>query len=239
MCDSCGCGDVNLVPVEVQQRILSIPAFQENGQFIGDQRYRQLLQMQNPPMQPSEFEEQVRRGITVEKLQGALTDWITVSDPELDAEVKRRNEKVKLAAVAFPSDKFREGVVASDAEIATYFDQHKDEFKIPEKRTIRFALVDMQAIRDRITISPQDIQRSYEDNQQQYSTPEQVRASHILLMTEGKDDAAVKQRAGEILAKVKAPGADFAKLATEYTEEEAGKAKGGDLDYFSKGQMVP
>jgi peptidyl-prolyl cis-trans isomerase D len=48
----------------------------------------------------------------------------------------------------------------------------------------------MQAIRDRIQISPQDIQRSYEDNQQQYSTPEQVRASHILLKTEGKDDAA-------------------------------------------------
>lgn len=230
---------ISATDAEVQQRILSIPAFQENGQFIGDQRYRQLLQMQNPPMQPSEFEEQVRLGITVEKLQGALTDWITVSDTELDAEVKRRNEKVKLAAVAFPADKFREGVVASDAETAAYFDQHRDEFKIPEKRKIRFALVDMQSIRDRITISPQDIQRSYEDNQQQYSTPEQVRASHILLNTEGKDDAAVKKRAEDILAKVKAPGADFAKLATEYTEEEAGKTKGGDLDYFSKGQMVP
>lgn len=230
---------ITATDAEVQQRILSIPAFQENGRFIGDVRYRQLLQMQNPPMQPNDFEEQVRRSITVEKLQGALTDWITVSDKELDEEVKRRNEKVKLAAVAFPADKFREGVVASDAEIASYFDAHKDDFKIPEKRKIRFALVDMQAIRDRITISQQDIQRYYEDNQQQYSTPEQVRASHILFMTEGKDDAEVKKRAEEVLAKVKAPGADFAKLANQYTEEEAGKTKGGDLDYFGKGQMVP
>jgi peptidyl-prolyl cis-trans isomerase D len=230
---------ITATDAEVQQRILSIPAFQENGRFIGDARYRQILQMQNPPMQPSEFEEQVRRGITVEKLQGALTDWITVTDTELDAEVKRRNEKVKLAAVSFPADKFREGIVASDAEIASYFDQHKDAFKMPEKRKIRFALVDMQGIRDKITISAQDVQRYYEDNQQQYSTPEQVRASHILLMTEGKNDADVKKRAEEILAKVKAPGADFAKLANEYTEEEAGKNKGGDLDYFTKGQMVP
>ena len=38
---------------------------------------------------------------------------------------------------------------------------------------------------------------------QQYSTPEQVRASHILLKTEGKDDAAVKKQAEELLAKVK------------------------------------
>ena len=224
---------------EVQTRILAIPAFQENGQFIGKQRYQQLLAMQNPPMQATEFQEQVRRGITVEKLQGALTDWITVSEKELDAEVRRRNEKVKLAVVSFPADKFREGVTATDGDIASYFDQHKNELKIPEKRKVRFALVDMQAIRDRISISPQDIQRSYEDNQQQYSTPEQVRASHILLKTEGKDDAAVKKQAGEILAKAKAPGADFAKLATQYTEEEQGKTRGGDLDYFSKGQMVP
>ena len=37
---------------EVRARILALPAFQENGQFIGDERYRQLLQMQNPPIIP-------------------------------------------------------------------------------------------------------------------------------------------------------------------------------------------
>jgi len=46
---------------EVRARILALPAFQENGQFIGDARYRQLLQMSDPPRRPSEFEEEVRR----------------------------------------------------------------------------------------------------------------------------------------------------------------------------------
>ena len=41
-----------------------------------------------PPLRPDEFEEQVRRGVTVEKLQAALTDWITVSDKEVDAGVQ-------------------------------------------------------------------------------------------------------------------------------------------------------
>ena len=49
---------------------------------------------------------------------------------------------------------------------------------------------------------PQDVQRYYEDNEAQYSTPEQVRASHILLKTEGKDDAAVKKQAEDLLAKI-------------------------------------
>ena len=224
---------------EVQQRIAALPAFQENGQFIGTERYAQILQMQNPPMSPAEFEAQVRRGVTVEKLQGALTGWIAVSDQEADEEFARRNQKVKLAVVSFPADKFRQAVQATDGEIAAYFDQHKNEFKVPERRKIRYALVDAQSIRERIQVSAEDVLHYYEDNEQQYSTPEQVRASHVLLKTEGKDDAEVKKRAEEILAKMKAPGADFAKLANEYTEEEAGKTRGGDLDYFGKGQMVP
>ena len=35
--------DISVSDEEVRQRIFSIPAFQENGQFIGEQRYRQLL----------------------------------------------------------------------------------------------------------------------------------------------------------------------------------------------------
>src|ERR1700724_4485522 len=63
---------------EIRQRIFSIPAFQENGQFIGEQRYAQLLQVQRPPMTPADFEENVRRQLTVDKLRATLTDWITV-----------------------------------------------------------------------------------------------------------------------------------------------------------------
>ena len=223
---------------EVRARIASIPGLQENGQFIGEQRYRQLLQMQTPPITERDFEEQIRRGITIEKFRAALTNWISVSDKEVEEEFQRRNEKVKLAVVSFAADKFREGLEATDAEINAYYDAHKNELKIPEKRKVKYALVDMQAIRNRTTVSPDDIKRYYEDNEQQYSTPEQVRASHILLKTEGKDDAAVKKQAEELLAKAKA-GADFAKLASQYSEDEISKAKGGDLDFFPKGQMVP
>jgi len=222
---------------EVRARILALPAFQENGQFIGNERYRQMLQMQNPPINPNEFEEEVRRGVVLEKLQGALTDWITMADADVTAEFNRRNEKIKLAVVAFPADKFRDGVVVSDADVASHFEANKETYKIPEKRKIKYALIDLQGIQQRTSVSAQDVKRYYDDNQQQYSTPEQVRASHILLKTEGKDDAAVKKQAEDVLAKVKG-GADFAALATKVSEDEVSAAKGGDLDFFAKGAMV-
>ena len=77
---------------EVRDRILALPAFQENGQFIGDERYRQLLRMQMPPMRPDEFEDQVRRSIVAEKLQAAVTGWVTVPESDVLAEYKKRNE---------------------------------------------------------------------------------------------------------------------------------------------------
>jgi peptidyl-prolyl cis-trans isomerase D len=194
--------------------------------------------MADPPRRPAEFEEEVRRSLTLSKLQGALTDWMTVSDADVMAEYKRRNEKVKLSVVSFPADKFLSETSATDAEISKHFEDHKNDYKIPEKRKVKYAVLDVQAIRQRTQVSAQDVQRYYEDNEAQFSSPEQVRASHILLKTEGKDDAAVKKQAEDLLAKVKG-GADFAKLATQYSEDEGSKTKGGDLDFFPKGQMVP
>jgi peptidyl-prolyl cis-trans isomerase D len=223
---------------EVRQRIFAMPAFQENGQFIGDSRYQQLLRMQRPPLSPSEFEDNVRHGLAVEKLRASLTDWLSVPDTELEKEYRRRNDKVKLAVVSFTADNFRSQVSASDGEVASYFDAHKNDFKIPEKRKIRYVLIDIDAMRAKVNIPQADVEKEYKNNEEQYKTPEQVRASHILLKTEGKDDAAVKAKAEEILKQAKS-GADFAELAKKNSEDEASAKNGGDLDYFGKGRMVP
>ena len=223
---------------EVRQRILAIPAFQENGRFVGYDRYRQMLQSTNPPMREADFEEQVRRSISVEKLQAAVTNWISIADADVDAAFKKRNEKVKLAVVNFPADKYREAAQATDAEISAWFEGRQNDYRIPEKRKVKYALLDVQAIRQRITVSPTDVQRYYEDNAQQFSTPEQVRASHILFKTEGKTEADVKKQADDVAAKAKA-GGDFAALAKQFSQDDSNNTKGGDLDFFGRGQMVP
>src|SRR5438128_3317960 len=223
---------------EVRQRIFAMPAFQENGGFIGEARYQQLLRMQRPPMTPSEFEDNVRRSLAVEKLRGSLTDWLSVPEKELEQEYRRRNDKVKLAVVSFTADTFRNQVSASDSDVAAYFESHKDDFKILQKRKIRYLLVDIDAMRAKINLPQSEIERAYNNNMEQYTTPEQVRASHILLKTEGKDDAAVKAKAEDVLKQARG-GTDFAELAKKYSEDEASAKQGGDLDYFGKGRMVP
>jgi peptidyl-prolyl cis-trans isomerase D len=222
---------------EVAQRILAIPAFQQNGVFAGEAVYAQVLAAQNPPLTKAEFERNLREALVVDKLRTALTEWVTVSDAEIDTEFKRRNEKVKAELVAFSADAFRGQVTLSDDDLAKYFEANKDTYRVGERRKIRYVLVDVESLRAKATVLPTEVEKYYRDNDQQWVTPEQVRASHILLKTEGKDDAAVKARAEALLKQVKG-GADFGALAKKESEDDVSKAQNGDLDFFGRNRMV-
>ncbi len=221
---------------EVAQRIYEIPAFQQNGVF-SEEYYSRLLASQRPPLSKGEFEESLRRSLLVDKLRAALTEWVGVSDSDVAAEFKRRNEKVKAELVVVAADKLRGDVSVTDQDVAAWYGAHKDTYRVGEKRKIKYLLIDTEQLRTKAVVSPAEIDRYYRANEPQFITPEQVRASHILLKTEGKDEAAVKLKAEALLKQAKA-GADFAQLAKKNSEDEGSAAQGGDLDYFGRGKMV-
>ena len=103
---------------------------------------------------------------------------------------------------------FRDGLTATDADIAAHFDKNKEHVPIGERRKVRYLLLDTQALRNRITPTPAgDRAVRTTQNIEQFSNPEQVRASHILLKTEGKDEAAVRKQAEAILRSRSRPAA--------------------------------
>ncbi len=177
--------------------------------------------------------------LAIEKLRSALTGWMSVSDAEVAAEYRKRNEKVKLEVVPVTADAFKSQVTVTDAEIAEAFEKNKETYRIGEKRKIKYAQLEVEKVRSTVTVPDADIAAFYQQNLQQYQTSAQVRASHILFKTEGKDENAVKAAAEAVLPKAKAPGADFAALAKQYSDDESNKNNGGDLDYFGRGRMVP
>ncbi|MDF2935526.1 MAG: PpiC-type peptidyl-prolyl cis-trans isomerase [Paenibacillaceae bacterium] len=79
-----------------------------------------------------------------------------------------------------------------------------------------------------VKISDEDIKTYYDTNLESMKTPEQVRASHILVAT--------KEEAEAVLTSLKG-GADFAALAKEKSTDTASKEAGGDLEFFPKGVM--
>ena len=81
----------------------------------------------------------------------------------------------------------------------------------------------------------------YNDAVKTMSDEQEVHARHILIRAAAGDDKANKEAEDKIkaiIARLK-KGEDFAKVASETTEDPSGKTTGGDLGYFTKEQMVP
>jgi peptidyl-prolyl cis-trans isomerase D len=222
---------------ELRERLIRMPMFQENGQFVGYETYARILSTARPPVRQDVFEEELRKSILAEKLHAAVTGWIRVSDADIDEEYRRRNEKVKLEVAVFDADKLRASIQPTEAEVKQRFDANQEAYRVPEKRRVRYLAIDAEALRPTMSATPAEVEARYKESIQTYALPEQVRASHILLGTEGKDEAAVRKQAEAVLAKVKA-GGNFAELAKQYSEDEVSKAKGGDLDFFGRGAMT-
>jgi peptidyl-prolyl cis-trans isomerase D len=223
---------------EVRERIVSLPAFQQNGQFVGEAAYLQLLRAQQPPTSSAQFEENVRRALALERLQAAVTDWITVSDDDLQQEFTNRNEQIRVSTIAFRADDFREGIEATDEDVAALYAQDAEDYLVPEKRRLRFVLIDVPALKAAFTPTDADIQGYYDNNLDRYTEPTTLRASQILLRTAGQDVAEVQARAEAIVAEARG-GADFAALAAEHSDDEATKLLGGDLGEIAPGQFTP
>lgn len=223
---------------EIRERILSLPLFQQNGVFIGEEAYMQMLRVQQPPMTPADFEEQIRRSLMLERLQAAVTDWITVTDEDLQQEHEARNERVRLSAISFRADDFREGIEATDDDVNALYAQNANNYLVPEKRRLQFVLIDVPALQDAFNPSDAEVQAYYDNNTGRYTQPTNLRASHILLRAEGKDEAEVLAQAQDLATQAR-EGADFAELARQYSEDEGTKEAGGDLGPIERGQMVP
>ena len=92
------------------------------------------------------------------------------------------------------------------------------------------------------TVSDEELETYYRDNELRLTLPEQVRVRHILLtwkpMGTTDDRATIRAQMVPILEKARA-GDDFAALAREYSDDSATAQNGGDTGLFHRGQMVP
>ncbi|MTI42863.1 peptidyl-prolyl cis-trans isomerase C [Roseibium hamelinense] len=77
-------------------------------------------------------------------------------------------------------------------------------------------------------ISDEDLQAAYDEQYADYEGDEELNARHILVEDKAIADDIIQQLNG---------GADFAELAKEKSTGPSG-ANGGDLGYFTRGQMV-
>lgn len=230
---------------ELQHGSLS-PELFPNGTFIGEQAYEDFVSQFN--MSVPQFEQAMKDDLMRRKLMDMVTGTVTVSNTELEQQFEKDNTQVKFDYAVLTADQLKKEIHPSDAELKAFYEKNKQTYvnSIPEQRKVQYILIDTGNLASHVQVTPDDLQRYYNQHMDDYRVPEEVQVRHILIKTpppgaDGKVDpqgvAAAKQKAEDILKQLHA-GADFAKLAEKYSEDTASAKQGGSLGWIQRGQTV-
>ncbi|RDZ27907.1 peptidylprolyl isomerase [Lysobacter silvisoli] len=224
----------------IKKMIAEEPAFQVDGKFNLD-RYRLALSGQQPPMSPTQFQEDLRRRQQEVMLARAIVDSEFVTPGEMDRLIRLMSETRDVSLVMLPAPAADTAPV-SEADQQAWFKSHASSYRAPETVTLEYVEVSAASVPPPAPASDDDLRKRYELEKSRFQSQEQRLASHILVrVAEGADAAAQKaaeQKAAQLATQAKAAGADFAALARTNSDDTGSKAGGGDLGWVTKGMMV-
>ena len=221
-------------------------AFFPGGKWIGSEKYKEMLTQGGTTVE--NFERDVRLDLLQRKLVNVIGASAAASEADVEKAFKDQNTKVKFEYAILKLEDVSKTIKPTDTELKAFYDANKPRYtnSIPEKRQIKYFVLNDKNFADKVTIDPAEIQRAYSANQNAYRIPERVKVRHILIETpkpgpdgkvdqKGIDDARAK--AQDVLKQIKATG-DWEGLAKKYSGDPGSKDKGGELGWLGRGQTV-
>jgi len=178
-----------------------------------------------------EFFRKVLDRIIEEKLieQEAKKTGIKVTSKEIEGAVEDVKQKNKIN-----QEELEKALAAEGLTLEAF---KKDL----ERRILRSKLVS-SAVKLEQKPGEKELREFFQNNLNHYGVNESYRPAHILFFI--PQDAmpeqirGIRKRSQKVLEKIK-EGADFAKMAMEYSEDTSTRKEGGDLGYFKKGELLP
>lgn len=223
------------------------PTFFPGGNFVGQQQYEAILQ--GADLSVPVFEQTIKNDILLDKFRNLITGSALVTNAEVQQEFEKQNVKVKFDYAVLRKDDLLKQIQTNDAELKAFYERNKASYNnsIPEKRKVRYVVLDMARVQSGTSVSSQELESYYDQHKDEYRIPEQVSVSHILIKTplpgpDGKVDPKgveeARKKAEDILKQVKS-GGNFADLAKKYSEDPGSGKNGGSLGFIGRGRTVP
>ena len=225
-------GDTQLVAA-----IQKMPAFQAGGKF-SPQAYSAALAAAG--MSPAEFETRDRQGMEVGQVQDSIKDSAIATPGELSTAIAARQQQREISYLSVNTVYFLGAQQVSDADVAAYYKAHDKQFMTSEKVSLAYVDLDEANLAKQAQPTDADLQALYLQQSDKFKQDETRDARHILIAVKAGDpkaDADAKAKAEDILKQLKA-GADFAKLAQQYSDDTGSAKQGGELGNVSHGIMV-
>lgn len=216
---------------DTREFIKTLPYFQVNGKF-NDGQYKALLNSQK--MTSNEFVNRIKNALIMEQFQGGIVNSSFATDYDVDSFFKIQNQQrdVDTLTIAIPSLTEQ----PSEADIASYYQQHQAQYQIPEQLSIEYVELSLAELAKKVAVTDEKLKVFYDEQKDSYTTPERRKISHILFVVNDKvDDKTALEKA--LKAKQDLATKDFATVAKEVSDDKLTAKTGGDLGLFNAGSM--
>lgn len=200
---------------------------------------KQLLQARG--MSPAQFESLLRQELTVNQVLSAVSGTGQTSTLASHQAYNALFQVREVQWQKLDAKQYASQLSPTQAQLqAFYKDPTNDAWLTsPEKADVQYAVLDLDTLKQRVSISEDDLRASYKENINRYTEPEERRASHILIKAEPsaspEQKKAARAKAEQLLAQVQKNPAAFAEIAKKNSDDPGSAANGGDLDFAVRG----
>ncbi len=232
---------MSVPPQALREAIIKMPEFLDADGAFDAVNYKRFVDAQFQGA--ANFEAIMREELLKAKLRHEMVLTAKPYAAEIAAFFDYTFENRDVEYIFFPASEAvdKVGEPASDT-VKAYYESNQNVFTLPARSDIEYVEVSALALGNPDAISTEDVSTYYAKNKEaKYSIPAQAKARHIVLTLEDNASAEDVQKATDTLKGIEQQlkdGADFAKLAEEYSQDTNSAKLGGDLGLVSKGQMV-
>ncbi|AYA38533.1 peptidylprolyl isomerase [Hymenobacter oligotrophus] len=194
---------------------------------------QQQQQAEGKPL-PPDLRCRILQSLTLNKLllAKAETDSVTVTDDQVNGELNRRmNYFIQQ--------------IGSEKKLEEYYNKSIRQLKDELRVQVREQLVQQKMqdqISGKVTVTPREVRQFFskipKDSLPYYSTEVEVGQIVKLAKPDQKAEQATLAKMNDLRARILA-GEDFAKLATQFSEDPISAKDGGNLGFFKRKELVP
>ena len=198
--------------------------------------YKRLLAAQG--LTPEGFEARLRSDLSMQQVLGGVAGSELVSRANVDVAMNAFLEQRQVRVLQLTPKDYAGKINPSDADLQAFYKANEALYQVPESVKIEYVVLDLDSVKKNLSVSEQELRTYYDQNAATLGTPEERRASHILIAAPKDAPPAEREKAKataeKLLAEVRAAPKQFAEIARKSSSDDVSAPSGGDLGWFQQ-----